>query len=335
MSRRSKATPRNDASLLWIDSLSRKSGSMVGNDYSMVLLSSSLKQPIYVFENGKMLQSYGKSQGGKAITIGYNPTNQQYFSFSNKGSNNSGSIYDAISGSTQGKYSSDFLQNIACPITASSGVPKPPPPLPKPPSGSSGGATASGKPLYSFNAAGSGEIALPLELLGKPPPQITVPPGIPASNKPVAESTEFKWTEEGVAKLLVASQTKNNQPFDYSMLFLNKDEQGGKDVNSATIYSKLTAEEKAQIIALSGSHLDPSAIDHIEGIYNKCLAEIEARKDQPVKSVEDRMDQAVKYANKILEDASNDPYKMQVAEYRIGGEVTGLIIMVPIFWTEK
>ncbi|WP_341753018.1 MULTISPECIES: hypothetical protein [unclassified Candidatus Tisiphia] len=117
---------------LVLNSLSRKSGSMVGNDYSMVLLSSSLKQPIYVFENGKMLQSYGKSQGGKAITIGYNPTNQQYFSFSNKGSNNSGSIYDAISGSTQGKYSADILKGIACPIVPKEPLNPPSPSTPQP-----------------------------------------------------------------------------------------------------------------------------------------------------------------------------------------------------------
>ncbi|WP_425363535.1 hypothetical protein [Candidatus Tisiphia endosymbiont of Hybos culiciformis] len=306
---------------LVLDSLSRKSTSMVGNDLSMGLLSSSLKQPIYVFENGKLLQSYGKSQGGKPITIGYNSNDQQYFSFTNKGSSNTGSIYDAISGSTQGKYSAGLLQSIACPVSASSGTP-PPPPLPKLPSGSAAG----GQPLYSFNTAGSNEIALPPELLGKPVPPITVPKDIPPSNKPAVESTGFKWTEEGMASLFATGKTKDNQPFDYSMLFLNRDEQEGKGLDSATTYSKLTAEEKAQIIALSDGHFDPDVIDRIETIYNKCLAEIEGRKDQPVKSVEDRMDQAVKYTSKILEDAGNDPYKMQVAEYRIGGEVTGLIL---------
>ncbi|WP_425361398.1 palindromic element RPE1 domain-containing protein [Candidatus Tisiphia endosymbiont of Ceraclea dissimilis] len=69
------------------------------------------------------------------------------------------------------------------------------------------------KPLYSFNAAGSGEIALPLKLLGKPPPQITVPPDIPPSSKSAAESTEFKWTEEGITKLLAANPAnKITQP---------------------------------------------------------------------------------------------------------------------------
>ncbi|WP_425363532.1 colicin E3/pyocin S6 family cytotoxin [Candidatus Tisiphia endosymbiont of Hybos culiciformis] len=157
-----------------------------------------------VFENGKLLQSYGKSQGGKPITIGYNSNDQQYFSFTNKGSSNTGSIYDAISGSTQGKYSAGLLQSIACPVSASSGTP-PPPPLPKLPSGSAAG----GQPLYSFNTAASNEIALPPELLGKPVPPITVPKDIPPSNKPAAEPTEFKWTEEGMASLLATGKTKD------------------------------------------------------------------------------------------------------------------------------
>ncbi|WP_425363529.1 hypothetical protein [Candidatus Tisiphia endosymbiont of Hybos culiciformis] len=56
------------------------------------------------------------------------------------------------------------------------------------------------------------EIALPPELLGKPVPPITVPKDIPPSNKPVAESTEFKWTEEAMASLLAASHANKVIP---------------------------------------------------------------------------------------------------------------------------
>lgn len=52
---------------------------------------------------------------------------------------------------------------------------------PKPPGGSSGGA-AGGKPLYSFNAAASGEIALPPELLGKTAPSLSIPKDMPSSS---------------------------------------------------------------------------------------------------------------------------------------------------------
>ncbi|WP_375332331.1 hypothetical protein [Candidatus Tisiphia endosymbiont of Temnostethus pusillus] len=188
-------------------SLLPKPGSGAGGSNSILLLSSAMQQPIYVFENGKFLQSYGKGLGGTPITIGYDSKNQQYFGFTNKGSSNSGSIFEAISASSNGKYSANILQSIACPASTSSGTPLfPPPTLPKSPSGSASG----GQPIYSFNTVGSGEIVLPPELLGKPVPSITVPKDVIPSNKATADPSEFKWTEEGVAHLLAASKSKDN-----------------------------------------------------------------------------------------------------------------------------
>ncbi|WP_341751163.1 hypothetical protein [Candidatus Tisiphia endosymbiont of Piscicola geometra] len=85
-----------------------------------------------VFENGKFLQSYGKDQGGKPITIGYDSKNQQYFGFTNKGSSNSGSIFEAISASSNGKYSADILRGLAQPIPVADTTPPKPPSQPTP-----------------------------------------------------------------------------------------------------------------------------------------------------------------------------------------------------------
>ncbi|MCC8399062.1 MAG: hypothetical protein LN563_00505, partial [Rickettsia endosymbiont of Platyusa sonomae] len=117
---------------LALASLLPKPSSGGGSSNSILLLSSAMKQPIYVFENGKLLQSYGKGLGGTPITIGYDSKNQQYFGFTNKGTGNSGSIFEAISGSTQGKYSADILKGIACPIVPKEPLNPPSPSTPQP-----------------------------------------------------------------------------------------------------------------------------------------------------------------------------------------------------------
>ncbi|WP_375332330.1 HNH endonuclease [Candidatus Tisiphia endosymbiont of Temnostethus pusillus] len=85
-----------------------------------------------VFENGKFLQSYGKGLGGAPITIGYDSKNQQYFGFTNKGSSNSGSIFEAISASSNGKYSADILRGVVQPIPVADTTPPKPPSQPTP-----------------------------------------------------------------------------------------------------------------------------------------------------------------------------------------------------------
>ncbi|WP_341747865.1 hypothetical protein [Candidatus Tisiphia endosymbiont of Dascillus cervinus] len=121
---------------LALASLLPKPGSGDGGSNSILLLSSAMQQPIYVFENGKFLQSYGKGLGGTPITIGYDSKNQQYFGFTNKGSSNSGSIFEAISASSNGKYSADILRGVVQPIPVADTTPPKPPsqltPQPKP-----------------------------------------------------------------------------------------------------------------------------------------------------------------------------------------------------------
>ncbi|WP_341751161.1 HNH endonuclease [Candidatus Tisiphia endosymbiont of Piscicola geometra] len=117
---------------LALASLLPKPGSGAGGSNSILLLSSAMQQPIYVFENGKFLQSYGKGLGGTPITIGYDSKNQQYFGFTNKGSSNSGSIFEAISASSNGKYSADILRGVVQPIPVADTTPPKPPSQPTP-----------------------------------------------------------------------------------------------------------------------------------------------------------------------------------------------------------